>query len=301
MFNLHAAAAAWCLQADAAAVAGVHDDLAAARQELAQLQLDIQQLLAQAAADRKAIGDMKRLQMQPSQQQQLGVNPASMPGQVATSGAAVMGSADKDTAAQLQQLPLLLLRLAAIERSLAGAAAAPQPAAAAPTRNSSTNGNSSRAAIESGSGGDGTLMASLAAQVASLQEQVAQLLQGRVAGSRSNSVHRPVMSVGGSSLHLAAAAEAGSCAATGGAQEDNSSADGAAPTDAGAAAADAAGVAEAGVMAALSELAERVVELQAQLDGLSAAKADRGELERLRGLLAETAAQVGLLGVQLLC
>jgi hypothetical protein len=51
-----------------------------------------------------------------------------------------------------------------------------------------------------------------------------------------------------------------------------------------------------GMQAALADLSARVLELQAQLNGLAAGKADRGELERLRGMLAETAAQVSPAG-----
>jgi hypothetical protein len=312
--RLTCAAIPSCLQADTAAVADANNGLAAAKQELVQLQLGIQQIQAQLAADHAALADIKQAQKQQNQQQlqqQQSTVPASMQGQqlgpVTVSGAA---SIDADVAAQLQELPLLQLRLTAVEQSLAAAVATQQPGAATTAQSRTFNnrdGSSSRGSVvEPGSGASATLFASLPAQVAAMQAQVSQLLQARAAASRTNSTARSGTTPGSSSssnmqqqlahhaLQAAADAEDGSCAAAYGADADDSVVDTAAPADMGEAAAGAADDAGTGIAAALAELSERVVELQAQLDGLSAAKADRGELERLRGLLAETAAQVRL-------
>jgi hypothetical protein len=277
-----------------------------------QLQLSIQQIQAQLAADHTALADIKQAEKQQNQQrllQQQSTVPASMQGQqlgpVTVSGAA---SIDADVATQLQELPLLQLRLTAVEQSLAAAVATQQPGAAATAQSRTFNnsdGSSSRGSVvEPGSGASATLFASLPAQVAALQAQVSQLLQARAAASRTNSTARSGTTPGGSSsnmqqqlaqqaLQAAADAEDGSCAAAHGEDADDSDVDRAVPANIDEAAAGAQDDAGTGVAAALAELSERVVELQAQLDGLSAAKADRRELERLRALLAETAAQVG--------
>jgi uncharacterized small protein (DUF1192 family) len=272
-----------------------------------QLQLIIQQIQAQLAADHVALADIKQAQKQYSKQQLLqeqSTAPASMHGQqlgpVTVTGAA---SFDAGVAAQLQELPLLQLRLTAVEQSLAAAVAAPQPGVAAAGQNRTIDNRASNGSrshmIEAGSGASVALVASLPAQVAALQAQVSQLLQARAAASRSNSTARSGSTPGSSSnvqqqlaqqtLQVAAAAEDGSDAAA-----DDTAVDEAAPADIDDAAAGTADDAGTAIAAAVAELSERVVELQAQLDGLSAAKADREELERLRGLLAETAAQVRL-------
>jgi hypothetical protein len=278
----------------------MHDGLTAAKQVLAQLQLDIQQIMGQAAADRKALADLKQTQQQQQQQSSI---PASIQGPNSAPAGAASATIDQDMAAQLHQLPLLLLRLATVEQALAGMRTNSQPAAVGRSASSSSGASrhATAVALEPGSTADGSAAASLAAQVASLQAQVSQLVQARAAATRSNSNRTPpVPALLGNSGQLEAPLHALSTPA---ATEGSSYAD----ADAGCAqeqelcmdntstAAEGAGVGDAGegVVAALAELSGRVLELQAQLEGLAAGKADRGELERLRGLLAETAAQVG--------